>query len=120
MPMSEFSFSASVGKRAELHDERQFTPMNAEEFLSEKNFHWRKFSDSNDVDSFNKVYEPTVKKYNERQKRPYMKIGPDSSKPERQKSYYEGIIDGTFSFGSEKTGTKEQPFYEVVLQIGTV
>lgn len=112
----DYSVSCSVGTTAEYHDKRIYTPNNADKSLSKNNVHLIGNYSETDADAFNRIFEPSVAAYNKKQKRKYMKIGAESSKPERQKTYYDGILDGTFAFG--KKGMLETPVEEVVLQIG--
>lgn len=120
--MSEKAVSVSQGRIAEYHDERVYTPDNADEILKDDNEHLIGDMNSSDEDKFNDVFEPSVKAYNRKQKRDDRKIGSESSKPERQKTYYEGLVDGTFAFGSKHgdkgEDTRENPIYECVLQLG--
>ena len=118
----EVSVSASEGRVAEWHDTikedgRRLTgaPKNADVALSQYNEHWIGEYKS-DGDKFNEIFQASVDEFNSRQNRPAKRMGPTSSKPERQKTYYEGIKDGTWCTGHDDT--KEQPVYEAVLQIG--
>lgn len=54
--------------------------------------------------------------FNARQTRDDRKMGPESSKAERRKTYYDGVMDGTYCYGSGKQ--QETPVQETVLQIG--
>lgn len=117
------SISSSQGRPAEWHasvreDGKRLTvcPVNADVALAGQNEHWIGDLGKSDADKFNEIFAPTIAKFNAKQKRDDRKMGPESSKPERQKSYYEGIKDGTFCHGVGDM--QEQAVYETVLQIG--
>lgn len=120
----EFTVSSSQGRVAEWHDSvrpngRRLTticPANIDMALSYRNEHWVGDIQLTDADKFNRIFQSTVDRFNSKQTRPSRRMGPESTDPERKKSYYEGIVDGTYCYG---TGSmKEQPIQEVVLQIG--
>lgn len=120
----EFTVSSSQGRVAEWHDSvrpngRRLTticPANVDAALSYRNAHWVGDLSATDADKFNKIFQSSVDMFNGRQTRPSRKMGPESTDPRRQKSYYEGVVDGTFCTG---TGTmKETAIQETVLQIG--
>lgn len=118
----EVSVSSSEGRVAEWHDTikedgRRLTgvPKNADAALSKYNEHWIGEYKS-DGEKFNEIFQSSVDAFNSRQNRPAKRMGPTSSKPERQKTYYEGIKDGTWCTGHDDT--QEQPIYEAVLQMG--
>lgn len=108
--------SSSQGRVAEWHDARITTPENADKILADKNEHWIGDVNKTDADKFNEIFEDDVANFNAKQTRPSRKMGMESTNPDRQKSYYDGIVDGTFCTGSGKM--KETPIYEAVLQIG--
>ena len=119
----ELSISCSQGRIAEWHDtvmqdghRKGGLPWNADRALQYLNEHWYGDILTTDAEKFNAVFESDVQEFNARQKRPCTKMGMESSKPERQKSYYEGIEDGTFCYGKGKQ--KENTLYEAVIQIG--
>ena len=119
----ELSISCSQGRIAEWHDtvmqdghRKGGLPWNADRALQYLNEHWYGDVLTTDAEKFNAVFESDVQEFNARQKRPCTKMGMESSKPERQKSYYEGIEDGTFCYGKGKQ--KENALYEAVIQIG--
>jgi len=112
----ERTVSSSQGRPAEWHDQRVTTPKNADKVLAGENEHWIGDQTSTDRDKFNAVFQPDVDRFNAKQTRPSRKMGAESSKPERQKSYYDGIIDGTFCYGIGDQ--QETPIQETVLQIG--
>lgn len=119
----EMSVSSSQGRVAEWHDtilpdgrRKTATPKNADKALAYRNEHWIGDVQTTDGDKFNEIFEADIEKYNAKQTRADRKIGPESSSPERQKSYYDGIVDGTFCYGKGKQ--QETPIYEIVLQIG--
>ena len=111
----EFSVSVSQGKTAEMHDARAYTPENAEKSLSNLN---KRIIDSKmtDRDYFNQLFQSAVDDFNARQRRPCERMGEESTNESRRKSYYDGIIDGTFCMGTKDH--RETPVFEVVLQIG--
>ena len=120
----ELTISSSQGRVAEWHDTvrpngRRLTticPANVDMALSYRNEHWVGGLGTTDADKFNSIFEQTVDRFNSKQTRPSRKMGPESTDPQRQKSYYTGVVDGTFCYG---TGSmKEQPIQEAVLQIG--
>lgn len=120
---TEMTVSCSQGRPAEWHDTimqdgRRLTgpPKNADAALAAENEHWIGEPYRTDADRFNAIFQESVDSFNAKQTRADRKMGEESSKPERQKSYYDGIVDGTFCYGSGKQ--KETPIYEVVLQIG--
>ena len=105
----ELSISCSQGRIAEWHDtvmqdghRKGGLPWNADRALQYLNEHWYGDVLTTDAEKFNAVFESDVQEFNARQKRPCTKMGMESSKPERQKSYYEGIEDGTFCYGKGK------------------
>ena len=120
----ELTVSSSQGRVAEWHDTvrpngRRLTticPANVDAALSYRNAHWVGDLSATDADKFNRIFQPTVDKFNSRQTRPSRKMGPESTDPQRQKSYYEGIADGTFCTGVGDM--KERAIQETVLQIG--
>ncbi len=112
----ERTVSSSQGRPAEWHDQRTSTPKNAEKALAGENEHWIGDQASTDRDKFNAIFQPDVDRFNAKQTRPSRKMGPESTNPDRQKSYYDGIVDGTFCYG---TGDQQEtPIEEIVLQIG--
>lgn len=112
----ERTVSSSQGRPAEWHDQRITAPKNADKALSGENEHWIGDCNTTDAEKFNKIFQDAVDKFNAKQSRPSRMMGPESSVPERQKSYYDGIVDGTWCRG--KGDLKETPIYETVLQIG--
>lgn len=120
----EFTVSSSQGRVAEWHDTvrpngRRMTttcPTNVDAALSYRNEHWVGDIQLTDADKFNMIFQSTVDRFNERQTRPSRKMGPESTDPQRQKSYYEGVVDGTFCTGIG--AMKETAIQETVLQIG--
>lgn len=108
--------SSSQGRPAEWHDQRVITPANADKALEDKNEHWIGDKNTTDADKFNAIFQESVDKFNAKQSRPSRKMGMESTKPERQKSYYDGIKDGTFCYG--KGDMQETAIYEAVLQVG--
>lgn len=108
--------SSSQGRPAEWHDQRLTTPANADGALSNRNEHWIGDKNTTDADKFNAIFQESVDKFNAKQTRPSRKMGMESTKSERQKSYYDGIIDGTFCYG--KGDMQETAIYEAVLQVG--
>lgn len=108
--------SSSQGHTAEWHDQRLTTPANADVELSSRNEFWIGDMNSTDADKFNEIFQESVDDFNAKQTRPSRKMGAESTSPERQKSYYDGVVDGTFCYGKGKQ--KETPIQEVVLQIG--
>lgn len=108
--------SSSQGHTAEWHDQRLTTPANADVELSSRNEFWIGDMNSTDADKFNEIFQDSVDDFNAKQTRPSRKMGAESTSPERQKSYYDGVVDGTFCYGKGKQ--KETPIQEVVLQIG--
>ena len=108
--------SSSQGRVAEWHDRRITTPQNADKALADKNQHWIGDLQTTDAEKFNAIFEDDVKNFNEKQTRPSRKMGMESTNPERQKTYYDGVVDGTFCYGTGKM--KETPIQECVLQIG--
>lgn len=119
----EMSISSSQGRAAEWHDtilsdgrRKTTTPKNADTALRYLNEHWHGDVCTSDGTKFDEIFADDIEKYNAKQTRADRKIGPESSRPERQKSYYDGIVDGTYCFGKGKQ--KETPIYEIVLQIG--
>lgn len=120
---TEMTVSSSQGRPAEWHDtimpdgkRLAGTPKNADVALYSENEHWIGERYRTDADRFNAAFQEAVDDYNARQTRDDRKIGAASSKPERQKSYYDGIIDGTFCYGTGKQ--QETPVQETVLQVG--
>ena len=120
---AEMTVSSSQGRPAEWHDAvgkngRRLAgvPKNADAALAAENEHWIGEEYRTDADKFNAIFQDSVDNFNAKQTRDDRKMGAESSKPERQKSYYDGIIDGTFSFGTGKQ--QETPVQEAVLQIG--
>ena len=115
----ELTISSSQGQIAERHDLRLFTPENADKALEKYNEHFidtgGKYGKTN-RELFNEFYAPDVAAFNAKQTRNDRKIGPESTKESRQKTYFDGIEDGTFCYGKGKT--KEEAIYEAVLQIG--
>lgn len=122
--MSEvMTVSSSQGRPAEWHDTimkdgRRLTgvPKNADAALAAENEHWIGEEYRTDADRFNAVFQESVDNFNAKQTRADRKMGEESSKVERQKSYYDGVLDGTFCFGTGKQ--QETPVQETVLQIG--
>lgn len=122
--MSEvMTVSSSQGRPAEWHDTimkdgRRLTgvPKNADAALAAENEHWIGEEHRTDADRFNAVFQESVDNYNAKQTRADRKMGEESSKVERQKSYYDGVMDGTFCFGTGKQ--QETPVQETVLQVG--
>ncbi|MBE6117667.1 MAG: hypothetical protein E7188_03850 [Erysipelotrichaceae bacterium] len=112
----ERTVSSSQGRPAEWHDQRITTPKNADKALSEENEHWIGDRNTTDAEKFNEIFQDAVDQFNAKQSRPSRMMGPDSSVPARQKSYYDGIVDGTWCRG--KGDQKETPIYEAVFQIG--
>lgn len=120
----ELTISSSQGRVAEWHDTvrpsgRRMTticPANVDAALSYRNEHWLGDIRLSDADKFNMIFQPTVDEFNSRQTRPSRKMGPESTDPKRQKSYYDGIVDGTYCTGVGDM--KEQAIQETVLQIG--
>lgn len=120
----ELTISSSQGRVAEWHDTiapsgRRLAivcPANADAALASRNEHWFGDLRLSDADKFNAIFVATVDRFNERQTRPSRKMGPESTDPKRQKTYYEGIVDGTFCTGVGDM--KEQAIQETVLQIG--
>ena len=119
----ELSICSAQGRVAEWHDcigpdgRRQTdAPVNADAGLSQRNEHLLGDVNTRDADKFNALFADAVAAFNAKQTRPSRKMGPESSNPDRQKSYYDGVVDGTFCFGSGKQ--KERAIYEVVLQLG--
>lgn len=120
---NEYSISCAKGNIAEWHDSiledgrrKGGLPHNADKSLQHLNEHLYGDSLLTDGERINKIYEDDVKKFNDKQDRPSRKMGMESSVEKRQKSYYEGLVDGTFCFG--KGENQEIPIYEVHLQIG--
>lgn len=118
----EMTVSSSMGRPSEWHstitkDGRRLkgVPMNADVALATENEHWVG-EYSSDADKFNKIFEESIASFNAKQTRTDRMMGEQSSKPERQKSYYDGVVDGTFCYGSGKQ--KETPVQEAVWQIG--
>lgn len=119
----EMTVSSSQGRPAEWHDTitkdgQRLTgvPKNADAALAAENEHWIGEEHQTDKDRFNEVFEEAVANFNAKQTRADRKMGPESSKPERQKSYYDGVMDGTFCFGTGKQ--QETAVQETVLQVG--
>lgn len=119
----EMTVSSSQGRPAEWHDTimkdgRRLTgvPKNADAALAAENEHWIGEEHRTDADRFNAVFQESVDNFNAKQTRNDRKMGAESSKVERQKSYYDGVVDGTFCFGSGKQ--QETPIQETVLQVG--
>lgn len=108
--------SSSQGRPAEWHDQRLTTPTNADKALENRNEHWIGDKNATDADKFNAIFQESVDKFNAKQIRPSRKMGMESTKPERQKSYYDGIVDGTFCYG--KGDMQETAIHEAVLQVG--
>ena len=108
--------SSSQGRPAEWHDQRLTTPTNADKALENRNEHWIGDKNTTDADKFNVIFQESVDKFNAKQTRPSRKMGMESTKPERQKSYYDGIVDGTFCYG--KGDMQETAIHEAVLQVG--
>ncbi len=121
--MPEMTVLSSQGRPAEWHDtimpdgkRLAGTPKNADAALYSENEHWIGERYRTDADRFNAAFQDAIDDYNAKQTRDDRKIGSESSKPERQKSYYDGIIDGTFCYGTGKQ--QETPVQETVLQVG--
>ncbi|WP_418751541.1 hypothetical protein [Frisingicoccus sp.] len=112
----EMTVSSSQGKPAEWHDRRVITPKNADKALEGENEHWIGDLQTKDAEKFNEIFKDDVEKFNAKQNRPSRKMGSESTNPERQKTYYDGVVDGTFCTGTGKM--KETPVQECVLQIG--
>ena len=118
----EVTVSSSEGRPAQWHDTikedgRRLTgvPHNADAALSKYNEHWIG-EYKTDGEKFDEVFQSTVDEFNSRQNRPAKRMGPTSSKQERQKTYYEGIVDGTWCNGTGDM--QENAIYEAVLQMG--
>lgn len=92
------SISASQGRVAQIHDEREYTPDNADERLKKNNVTIIGSSMSYEQ-QFNNFFQPVVDEYNEKQKRSDRKID----------NYYESL---------NNSNRKEKPVYEYVFQIG--
>ena len=112
----ERTVSSSQGRPAEWHDQRITTPKNADKALAGENEHWIGDRNTTDAEKFNELFQDAVDKFNAKQSRPSRMMGPESSVPERRKTYYDGIVDGTWCRG--KGDQKETPIQETVLQIG--
>lgn len=112
----EMSVSSSQGRPAEFHDKRVYTPNNADPALVNSHERWIDPGSRTDEMVFNELFQPDVDKFNAKQSRPCRKMGDESTSTERQKSYYAGIVDGTFCFGSGKQ--QESPIEEIVIQFG--
>lgn len=120
----ELTISSSQGRVAEWHDTIRtngrrlaiICPANADAALAYRNEHWVGDLRMTDADKFNRIFQSSVDKFNSRQTRPSRKMGPESTDPRRQKTYYEGITDGTFCTGVGDM--KETAVQEAVLQIG--
>lgn len=119
----EWSISSAQGRVAEHHDTigpdgQRVTcaPVNADGALKKRNEHLIGDINTRDADKFNAIFAASIEAFNAKQTRPSRKMGPESSNPERQKSYYDGIVDGTFCYGAGKL--KERPIEEIVIQIG--
>lgn len=120
----ELSVSSSQGRVSEYHDTitqngRRLTiicPVNADAALAYRNEHWIGDLATRDADKFNGIFQQAVDDFNAKQTRPCRRMGPESTDPKKQKSYYDGIVDGTFCFGRGKN--QEKAVYEAVLQIG--
>lgn len=119
----ELSVSCSQGRVAEWHDtimkdgrRKGGLPFNADRALQDLNEHWYGDVLTTDAEKFNETFEADVQEFNSRQQRPCTKMGMESTNEKRQKSYYDGIVDGTFCYGKGKQ--QENPLYEAVLQIG--
>lgn len=120
----ELTISSSQGRVAEWHDTIRtngrrlaiICPANADAALACRNEHWVGDLRMTDADKFNRIFQPTVDRFNAKQSRPSRMMGPQSTDPRRQKTYYDGIVDGTFCYGTGDL--KEQPIQETVLQIG--
>lgn len=108
--------SSSQGRPAEWHDQRVITPANADKALENRNEHWIGDTNTTDADKFNAIFQESVDKFNAKQTRPSRKMGMESTNSKRQKSYYDGIVDGTFCHG--KGDMQETAIHEAVLQIG--
>lgn len=119
----ELSVGSSQGRPAEWHDTIQpdgtrltVCPNNADMALAFRNEHWVGDLSMSDADKFNEIFAPSVAAFNAKQKVLCRKMGPESTNPDRQKSYYDGIMDGTFCMGAGEL--QEKPVEEVVLQLG--
>ena len=119
----ELSVSCSQGRIAEWHDtimkdgrRKGGLPFNADRALQDLNEHWYGDVLTTDAEKFNETFEADVQEFNSRQQRPCTKMGMESTNEKRQKSYYDGVVDGTFCYGKGKQ--QENPLYEAVLQIG--
>lgn len=93
-----YSISASQGRVAQYHDERQHIPENVDEHLSKYNKTLVK-QDCSYHEAFNNMFQGSVDAYNAKQTREDRKV----------KDYYESLQ------GSDR---KEKPVYEYVFQIG--
>ena len=112
----ETAVMSAQGQSSEFHTGRAYTPNNADRSLANEHERWIDPGKRTDAMVFNDLFEDAVEKFNAKQSRPCRKIGADSSDPKRQKSYYDGIKDGTFCFGSGDQ--QEQPIEEIVIQFG--
>lgn len=98
MSNNSFSISVSQGRVAQIHDNREYTPMNSDWSLKNRNITIKKSEDYQSV--FNDLFRDSLAEYNAKQKR-----------EDRKKSYdyYSEIEHGK---GPEKA------IYEYVFQIG--
>ena len=103
----ELSIGSSQGRPAEWHDGiradgRRLTacPGNADSALYFRNEHWIGDMGMDDAGKFNGIFAASVGAFNAKQTRGDRKMGPESTKPERQISYYEGVVNGTFCHGT--------------------
>ena len=92
------SISASQGRVAQYHDEREYIPNNVDERLRVDNKTLVK-QDCSYHEAFNKLFQGSVDEYNAKQKRESRKI----------KDYYESL---------KESDRREKPIYEYVFQIG--
>ena len=93
-----YSISASQGRIAQYHDEREYIPTNVDERLSKDNKTLVK-QDCSYHDAVNRFFQASVDAYNAKQTRNDRKID----------DYYQSLEDGK---------RKEKPVYEYVFQIG--
>ena len=99
MSKGKYSISVSQGRVAHDHDNRDYTPHNADRGLRDRNVIIKQTEDYKSA--FNELFRDSIEAYNAKQKR-----------EDRKKSYdyYSEIANGK---------GKEKPIYEYVLQIGS-
>ena len=99
MSKGKYSISVSQGRVAHDHDNRDYTPHNADRGLRNRNVIIKQTEDYKSA--FNELFRDSIEAYNAKQKR-----------EDRKKSYdyYSEIANGK---------GKEKPIYEYVLQIGS-